>query len=163
MANPAMVQSQSNLDWRSDAAIAYAIFRLTFGVNICFRGVVHIFVNGLDTFAGGLVKQFEPTSFPPFAIDTFGHVVPLIETTIGLMLILGLFTRPALIIGGLLMTSLTFGTMFLQNFDLAWLQLTYAIAFFLLLAAQAWNVISLDRLLFPSQSESVGTRMAAGL
>jgi len=152
MANPAMMQSQGNLDWRSDAAIAYAIFRFTFGVNICFRGIVRIFVNGLDTFAGGLLKQFEATSFPPFAIDAFGHVVPLIETTIGLMLILGLGTRPALIIGGLMMTSLTFGTMFLQNFDLAWLQLTYAIAFFLLLAARSWNAISLDSMLFPSQS-----------
>jgi hypothetical protein len=47
------LQSQSNLDWRSDAAIAYAIFRLTFGVTICFRGVVRITVNGLDVFAGG--------------------------------------------------------------------------------------------------------------
>jgi len=152
MANPAMMQSQGNLDWRSDAAIAYAIFRFTFGVNICFRGVVRIFVNGLDTFAGGLLKQFEATWFPPFAIDAFGHVVPLIETTIGLMLILGLWTRPALIIGGLMMASLTFGTMFLQNFDLAWLQLTYAIAFFLLLAARSWNAISLDSMLFPSTS-----------
>jgi hypothetical protein len=52
-----------------------------------------------------------------------------------------------------MMTSLTFGTMFLQNFDLAWLQLTYAIAFFMLLAARSWNVISLDNLLFPSQRD----------
>lgn len=47
--------------------------------------------------------------------------------------------------------SLTFGTMYLQNFDLAWLQFTYAIAFFLLLAARSWNVISLDGVWFPSQ------------
>ena len=147
MANPATIQSQGNQDWRSDAAIAYAIFRLTFGVNICFRGVVRIFVNGLDTFAGGLVKQFEPTWFPPFAVSAFGHVVPVVETAIGLMLILGLFTRPALVIGGLMITSLTFGTMYLQNFDLAWLQLTYAIAFFLLLAARSWNAISLDAMM----------------
>lgn len=148
MANPATIQSQDNQDWRSDAAIAYAIFRLTFGVNICFRGIVRIFVNGLDTFAGGLMKQFEPTWFPPFAISAFGHVVPVVETAIGLMLILGLFTRPALVIGALMITSLTFGTMYLQNFDLAWLQLTYAIAFFLLLASRSWNAISLDSLLF---------------
>lgn len=152
MANPATIRSGSNLGWSSDAAIAYAIFRLTFGVNIGFRGVVRITVNGLDQFSAGLMKQFEPTWFPPFAISGFGHVVPWIETAIGLMLIVGLFTRPALVIGGLMMTSLTFGTMYLQNFDLAWLQLTYAIAFFMLLAARAWNVISLDNLLFPSQS-----------
>jgi len=138
------VQPQARVDWLSDAALAYAIFRLTFGVNIAFRGVVRIFVNGLDAFSQGLVKQFEMTWIPASMISAFGHVVPLIETTIGIMLIVGLGTRWALIIGGLMMTSLTFGTMFLQNFDLAWLQLTYAIAFFLLLAARSWNVISVD-------------------
>jgi len=45
------------------------------------------------------------------------------------------------------MTALTFGTMFLRNFDLAWLQLTYAIAFFLLLAARSWNAISIDAMM----------------
>ncbi len=152
MANPTTMGSQGNLDWRSDAAIAYAILRLTFGVNLGFRGVVRITVNGLDQFAAGLTSQFESTWFPLFAIDLFGHVVPFVEVAIGLMLILGLFTRPALIIGGLMMTSLTFGTMFLQNFDLAWLQLTYALAFFILLAARSWNAISLDSVLFPSHS-----------
>jgi thiosulfate dehydrogenase [quinone] large subunit len=83
-----------------------------------------------------------------------------VETAVGLMLILGLFTRPALIVGGLLMTSLTFGTMFLRNFDLAWLQVTYAIAFFLLLATRAWNVISLDALL--SGSSQTERSSAAG-
>jgi thiosulfate dehydrogenase (quinone) large subunit len=146
MANP-MPGSHTSVDWHSDAALAYAIFRLTFGVNIAFRGVVRIFINGLDAFSQGLVKQFEMTWIPASMISGFGQVVPFIETIIGLMLIFGLGTRWALIIGGLLMTSLTFGTMFLQNFDLAWLQLTYAIAFFLLLAARSWNAISLDSML----------------
>ncbi len=131
------------MDWRSDAAIAYAIFRLTFGVNIGFRGIVRI-ANGLDNFTAGLLKQFAVTSFPLGAVNAFGHTVPLLETVVGILLILGLWTRGALIIGGLMMTALTFGTMFLQNFDLAWLQLTYAMAFFALLALRSWNLISLD-------------------
>jgi thiosulfate dehydrogenase [quinone] large subunit len=143
------------MDWRSDASLAYAIFRLTFGVNIGFRGIVRI-ANGLDNFAGGLIKQFAVTSFPLGAVSSFGHVVPLIETAVGILLILGLFTRPALVIGGLMMTALTFGTMFLQNFDLAWLQLTYAMAFFFLLALRSWNTISLDAMFWntPSQAQA---------
>ena len=143
----------------SDSSLAYAIFRLTFGVNIMFRGIVRI-MNGLDTFAGGMLKQFEMTWFPPSLIDTFAHTLPWIETALGLLLILGLWTRPALVVGGLMMTSLTFGTMFLQNFDLAWLQLTYAIGFFLLLAARAWNVISLDALLFGSDARATRAKAA---
>ena len=83
----------------------------------------------------------------PAMIQPFAHTVPWIEMAMGALIIVGLFTRPALVVGGLMMTSLTFGTMFLRNFDLAWLQLTYAIAFFLMLAARSWNVISLDRML----------------
>ena len=139
------------MDWRSDASIAYAIFRLTFGVNIGFRGIVRI-VHGLDAFTAGLLKQFAVTSFPLGMVDAFGHTVPLIETVVGTLLILGLWTRGALIIGGLMMTSLTFGTMFLQDFNLAWLQLTYAMAFFGLLALRSWNLISLDARLGSSRT-----------
>ena len=159
MANPVT----SSLD-TSDTSLAYAIFRLTFGVNICFRGVARIFVLGLDNFGAGMMKQFSVTAFPLAFVDVFAHTLPWIETAIGIMLILGLGTRYALIIGGLMMTCLTFGTMFLQNFDLAWLQLTYAIAFFLLLAARAWNTISLDAMLFGGQSGGhAGTKTAARL
>jgi thiosulfate dehydrogenase (quinone) large subunit len=150
------------LDW-SDASLAYAIFRLTFGVNICFRGVARIFILGLDNFAAGMMKQFSATAFPPAFISTFAHTLPWIETALGIMLILGLKTRLALIIGSLMMTCLTLGTMILQDFTLAWLQLTYAIAFFLLLAARAWNVISLDAVLAGPQSGSGAATKAAGV
>ena len=149
------------MDRFSDPSLAYAIFRLTFGVNIGFRGIVRI-ANGLDNFAGGLVKQFAVTSFPVGAVNSFGHVVPFIETAIGILLILGLFTRPALVIGGLMMTALTFGTMFLQNFDLAWLQLTYAIAFFLLLATRSWNLISLDAMMGNKSETGSHAKVGAG-
>ena len=134
-------------DWRADTSLAYAIFRLTFGVNLMLRGVDRIFFLGLDNFANGMVKQFAMTWIGPGMIQPFAHTIPWIEMVMGACLIVGLFTRPALIVGGLLMANLTFGTMFLRNFDLAWLQLTYAIAFFLLLATHAWNVISLDAML----------------
>ena len=146
-------QPQPAISWQSDVALAYAIFRLTFGVNICLRGIARIFVLGLDNFANGMIKQFSMTWIGPALINPFAHTLPLIETVIGAMIIVGLGTRYALIIGGLMMTCLTFGTMLLQDFNLAWLQLTYAIAFFLLLATRAWNVISLDAVLSGTHSE----------
>lgn len=147
MTNPVTTRVQGDLSWQSDAALAYAIFRLTFGVNLMLRGVDRIFFMGLDNFGNGMVKQFEMTWLGAGMIQPFAHTIPWIEMAMGALIILGLFTRPALVVGGLMMTSLTFGTMFLRNFDLAWLQLTYAIAFFLLLATRSWNVISLDRML----------------
>ena len=60
------------------------------------------------------------------------------------MLIAGFQTRLALIVGGLMMTLLTFGTMQIENFQNAWLQLTYALVIFVVLVCRKWNLISLD-------------------
>ena len=46
-----------------------------------------------------------------------------------------------------MMTLLTFGTMQIENFQNAWLQLTYALVFFVVLAFRSWNLISVDALL----------------
>ncbi len=134
---------QAATSWRSDASIAYAILRLTFGVNIGLRGLTRI-INGTDVFAADLMKQFQAAVIPIPGVELFGHVLPWVEAAIGLLLITGLQTRPALIAGGLMMTVLMTGIMSIQNFQTAWLQLTYAVVFFILLACRSWNLISLD-------------------
>lgn len=133
-------------DWRSDESIAYAILRLTLGVNIGLRGVVRI-AHGTTAFAQGIVKQMEATVLPPSAVYAFAFSLIWVEAAVGLLLILGLQTRLALIVGGLMMTLLTFGTMQIENFQNAWLQLTYALVFFVVLAFRSWNLISLDALM----------------
>jgi thiosulfate dehydrogenase [quinone] large subunit len=135
--------AQADNDWRSDASIAYAILRLTLGVNIGLRGVVRI-AHGSAAFAQGIVKQMEPTVLPPSAVYAFAWTLVWVESAVGLLLILGLQTRLALIVGGLMMTLLTFGTMQIENFQNAWLQLTYALVFFVVLAFRSWNRISVD-------------------
>lgn len=129
----------------SDASIAYGILRLTFGVNLMFRGVMRI-ANGTEVFAADLVKQFTNTPMPLGVVVPFGHTLPYAETLVGLMLLVGLGTRPALIVGGLMMTSLTFGTMLQLNFQNAFLQLVYALTFAVLLAFRSYNFLSVDGL-----------------
>ena len=51
---------QGGKDWRSDASVAYAILRITLGVNIGLRGMVRI-AHGPAAFAQGIVKQMEAT------------------------------------------------------------------------------------------------------
>jgi thiosulfate dehydrogenase [quinone] large subunit len=130
-------------DWRSDQSIAYAILRFTFGLNIGMRGLGRL-MNGTDLFVADLLKQFQNVAMPVFALQAFGRVLPWVETAIGLLLVLGLWTRPALIAGGLMMAALTFGTMLRLDFQIAWLQLTYALIFFVLLAFHHWNRLSVD-------------------
>jgi thiosulfate dehydrogenase [quinone] large subunit len=131
-------------DRRSDAAIAYALFRFTFGVNIMMRGIVRIAI-GLPAFQAYMLTQFKDVPvMPPAFLTPFAFVLPFVETLIGLLILVGFQTRTALIAGSLMITALTFGTMMRQDFTIAWLQLDYAIAFFLLLALRSWNLISVD-------------------
>jgi thiosulfate dehydrogenase [quinone] large subunit len=137
MANPVT-------DWRSNEALAYGIFRFTFGVNIMMRGVVRIAL-GLPAFQNYMLTQFKDVPIMPTAfLIPFATALPFIETLIGFCIMVGLATRTALVAGALMITALTFGTMLRQDFTIAWLQLDYAIAFFILLALRAWNLISID-------------------
>ncbi len=133
----------------SDASIAYAILRLTFGVNIMFRGIMRLYIT-TDVFTGDLLKQFSTTPMPTMPVVMLGHTLPYIETVVGLLLILGLVTRGALIVGGLMMTMLMFGIMIQMNFQIAFLQLSYALIFAILLAFRSYNLLSVDGMRGPT-------------
>ena len=100
--------------------------------------------DGPAAFAQGIVKQMEATILPASLVYAFAATLVWVESAEGILLILGLQTRLALIVGGLMMTLLMFGTMQIENFQNAWLQLTYALVFFVVLALRSWNFISLD-------------------
>ena len=144
MANLPGMDSHVATDRHSDAAMAYALFRFTFGVNIMMRGVVRIAL-GLPAFQAYMLTQFKDVPvMPPAFLTLFASVLPFVETLIGFLILVGFQTRTALIAGSLMITALTFGTMLRSDFTIAWLQLDYAIAFFLLLGLRSWNVISVD-------------------
>ena len=144
MANLPGMESHVVTDGRSDAAMAYALFRFTFGLNIMMRGVVRIAM-GLPAFQTYMLTQFKDVPvMPPAFLTLFASVLPFVETLIGLLILVGFQTRTALIAGSLMITGLTFGTMLRQDFTIAWLQLDYAIAFFILIALRSWNLISVD-------------------
>ena len=152
MANLTGMQSHMETDGRSDAAMAYALFRFTFGVNVMMRGIVRIAI-GLPAFQTYMLTQFKDVPvMPPAFLLPFAFALPFVETLIGLLIIIGFQTRTALIAGSLMISALTFGTMMRQDFTIAWLQLDYAIAFFLLLALRSWNVISIDGMMGGSKS-----------
>jgi thiosulfate dehydrogenase [quinone] large subunit len=134
-------------DWRSDGSLAYGLFRFTFGVNIMMRGVVRIAL-GLPAFQNYMLTQFKDVPvMPPAFLIPFASALPFIETLIGLCILVGFQTRAALIAGSLMIAALTFGTMMRQDFTIAWLQLDYAIAFFILIALRQWNLISIDAMM----------------
>ena len=131
---------------RCGPALAFLLLRLTLGLNICMHGVSRI-AAGPATFANSLVPMFQTTPLPAWSVHVFGLVLPWSEAILGFLLLIGLWTLPALVCGALLILMLTFGTTLRQDWNTAGVQLIYAAVYAGLLAFDHWNDYSLDRLL----------------
>ncbi len=84
---------------------------------------------------------------PKGTLPVFAAVLPWVETILGLLLLLGLFTRFALIAGFLVMILLMSGVTLAQDWETAGLELIYCIIYFILLTFLNRNYFSLDSLL----------------
>lgn len=129
-----------------DVRLAYAILRLTVGVNMFMHGAVRIMA-GVGGFSAGMAKQFVDTPLPEPFIRAFAVTLPFVELTIGVLLLLGVATRSALVVGSLLMTCLVFGTSLRSDWNMVWLQMTYALIFYVLLARRGDDAFTLASLL----------------
>ena len=127
----------------SDEKIAYALLRAVAGVNLLMHGVSRLLA-GAAGFAWHLSEQFAHSPLPPGLVHLFGSVLPAIEGLIGLLLLIGLKTRLALITASLLMMVLTFGSALVQDWAAAGIQLMYALVFSVLLFLRRYNAWSLD-------------------
>jgi thiosulfate dehydrogenase [quinone] large subunit len=70
--------------------------QIDLGIAFLFRGITR-FGNGLSAFADQMVQNFHNTFLPDFMVRPFALSVPPVETVLGTLLCLGLFTRCALI------------------------------------------------------------------
>jgi len=127
----------------NDRSLAYLLLRVTLGLNILMHGLSRLLA-GQAVFAAGLDKMFQKAPLPAWQVHAFGVALSWIEGILGLLLLLGLGTRQALIGGGLLIAVLTFGSALIQNWDAAGLQLIYAANYAALLAFRHWNRYSID-------------------
>lgn len=123
---------------------AYALLRLAMGVNMFVHGLVRF--PKLDEFSNWMVGYFQDTFLPEILVTILAYSIPFVEFIVGLLLILGLFTRQALLVGALLMVVLIFGSCLKENWEWAAFQMIYAIFFFMLSYFIELNKISLDKL-----------------
>jgi thiosulfate dehydrogenase [quinone] large subunit len=77
-------------------------------------------------------------------LPVFARVLPPVETALGILLVLGLWTRFALIAGALAITVLAIGTNLAQDWTVAGLQLIYAFIYYYLLVHRELNSVSVD-------------------
>ena len=131
----------------ANIAIAYAILRLSFGANILLHGLSRV-LNGRPAFLAYLTHYFEHAHLIPAGVlPVFGAVLPWVETTLGLLLMLGLFSRFTLIVGALVMTILVIGTNLAQDWLVSGLQLPYCFIYYYLLIHLDQNRYSVDAMM----------------
>ena len=100
-----------------DAALAHGLARVALGLNIAMHGYSRL--PNLAGFANGMVKQFAATFLPGPLVYTTGCAIAIGEAIIGTLLFLGLFCRPVLVIGALLMLLLIFGSALIQQWEIS--------------------------------------------
>jgi thiosulfate dehydrogenase (quinone) large subunit len=130
-----------------DRQLAYLLFRLTLGINILVHGAGRIFGPGADAFATTTAAEFTKTALPMGLVHAFLVVLPFAELVLGVLTLLGLFTRWALALGGLMIAALVFGTAMRSDWNTVGVQMIYAITYYLLLVNRSANRFSLDALL----------------
>jgi thiosulfate dehydrogenase [quinone] large subunit len=123
---------------------AYALLRLTLGVIFLFSGVGKLMA-GVGNFEAGLETQFAG-KLPLVLIKPFGYALPFAELLVGMLIVLGLFNLFALVVSGLELIVLTFGTVVAGEFPVAAHNTQYALVNFVLLWFANYNGYSLDRL-----------------
>jgi thiosulfate dehydrogenase [quinone] large subunit len=129
-----------------DRRLAYLVLRFTLGLSILMHGLVRL--PHLQAFADGLVKMFGDTPLPAMLVRPFGFGLVFVETAVGLLVLVGLWTQEALLVGSAAMAALIFGSALRSEWDTVAIQLLYATIYAVLLAAREYNAYSLDAVLW---------------
>lgn len=119
--------------------------RFILGLSIFMHGLSRL--PHLQEFADGLVKMFADTLLPAMLVHAFALALVFVEATVGLLLLLGLWTQEALLVGSATMALLVFGTALRSDWNVVAIQLLYALIYAVLLAAREYNAYSLDALI----------------
>lgn len=91
------------------------LLRLMLGVLLLFAGL-NKFLAGYGAVTSSMVRQFlEETWLPAVLLYPYVYVLPFVEVALGLLLMVGLLSRPMLLVAGLLLISLAFGKMLTRD------------------------------------------------
>jgi len=112
------------------------------GFNFFVHGIVRI--PKLEGFSQWMAGMFAESLLPLALVKPFAYVLPFVELSIGVLLIVGFQTRKALNAGALVILMLVSGSCLIEKWDMAGGQMTYAIYFFALSYLVHLNAYSVD-------------------
>ncbi len=126
-----MTLMTQNIPQKMDTKYGFFFLRLPLAMSMFGHGLVRL--PKLSEFAAGMTKQFKDSILPEILVLPFGYVLPMIELTVGILLILGWQTRNAIYAGLLTMAALVFGSSTIESWGAISAQLIHALYFGMLL------------------------------
>jgi len=123
----------------------YLMARLPIAVSALGHGLDRI--PKLQIFSDHLISQFSKSILPIKLISPFSMLLPFIELGVGILLILGLFTRFACVVGLVTMLALILGSCLIEQWDNVLSQMLYSLYFVMLYYYAFYNRYSFDRLM----------------
>lgn len=137
---PNFVQKSSHMN-----TTVFLLLRLAIGASMFGHGLVRL--PRLQAFSQWMTGSFEKSLLPKALVTPFSYALPIAEFAVGLLLLLGLWTKPALVAGGLMMVMLIAGTALIENWEALPSQLVHAAFFAVLLQFVQSNGWAIDQLL----------------
>ena len=125
-----------------DFSLAHALLRVGLGLNLFTHGLVRL--PDLAAFAAHTRQTMAQSLLPAPLVVAASYAIPVVELTTGALLLLGLFLRPALVLGFLLLFVLMLGICLAQNWTVAAEQLVYMLVLAALLATARHDRYSVD-------------------
>lgn len=125
----------------------FLLLRLAIAASMFTHGLVRL--PKLAKFSVWMVGNFEKSMIPKMLVLPFSYALPVIEFIIGLLLLLGLFTKQSLFAGGIVMFLLLLGTGMIENWEAVPSQLMHAAIFAILISNIHQNSYALDHMLNP--------------
>lgn len=124
--------------------IAYSIIRVALGWNILLHGLVRIQA-GRTQFKNTVQQEFSGTFLNSRIVGGFATLLPILESIVGMLLLLGLFTEPAILLGSFLMLLLITGKSLVSDWPTVTFQMIYVACYALLEMLLVYNRFSVDQ------------------
>ncbi|WP_428101286.1 MauE/DoxX family redox-associated membrane protein [Candidatus Rariloculus sp.] len=128
----------------NDKALAYTLFRIFMAINMFWHGAVRV-GPAYGAFVEATQAQFAETWLPMWLVTLEARLIPGVEVVVGVLLLVGYKTRWAIVAAMILMYTLVFGMIILQNWEVVARHLIYALSLYVLLHNLEFNAHSLDR------------------
>lgn len=125
---------------------AFLILRLAIAISMLGHGLARL--PKLNTFSQWMVGSFEKSILPQALVIPFSYALPIAEFCIGLLLLVGLFTKPAAFAGAAVLLILLFGTTTIENWEAIPSQLLHIIFFAILIQFIESNTYALENIIF---------------